>query len=114
MWCVCLYVWCVWVVYVVCVCVCVCVCGGCVCGARVCVCVLPWAETWHSEDLEQVAVEDQYVQMQACARKLAIIREVLGRRHMKVAFFGRCGGAGRGRAGITVWVRMGWTERALH
>ncbi|XP_031415392.1 mitofusin-1 [Clupea harengus] len=46
-------------------------------------------ETWHSEDLEQVAVEDQYVQMQACARKLAIIREVLGRRHMKVAFFGR-------------------------
>ncbi|XP_048099169.1 mitofusin-1 isoform X1 [Alosa alosa] len=46
-------------------------------------------ETWHSEDLEQVAVEDQCVQMQACTRKLTIIREVLARRHMKVAFFGR-------------------------
>ncbi|KAL2097928.1 hypothetical protein ACEWY4_007135 [Coilia grayii] len=46
-------------------------------------------DTWHSQDLEQVAVEDQYEQMQACTKKLAIISEVLARRHMKVAFFGR-------------------------
>ncbi|XP_063074908.1 mitofusin-1 [Engraulis encrasicolus] len=46
-------------------------------------------ETLHSEDLEQVASEEQCEQMQACMKKLATIREVLARRHMKVAFFGR-------------------------
>ncbi|KAM4604717.1 mitofusin-1 [Polymixia lowei] len=46
-------------------------------------------ETWRSADLDSVAVEEQCLQMQACATKLATIREVLARRHMKVAFFGR-------------------------
>uniref|UniRef100_A0A8C7KUE0 Mitofusin-1-like n=1 Tax=Oncorhynchus kisutch TaxID=8019 RepID=A0A8C7KUE0_ONCKI len=46
-------------------------------------------ETWRSADLEQVAVEEQCLEIQTCARKLATIREVLARRHMKVAFFGR-------------------------
>ncbi|XP_071379196.1 mitofusin-1 [Centroberyx affinis] len=46
-------------------------------------------ETWRSEDLGQVAVEEQSLEMQTCATKLATIREVLVRRHMKVAFFGR-------------------------
>ncbi|KAM6954055.1 mitofusin-1 [Aplochiton taeniatus] len=44
-------------------------------------------ESWHSE--EQAAVEEQWLEIQACATKLATIRDVLARRHMKVAFFGR-------------------------
>ncbi|KAL6468280.1 hypothetical protein MHYP_G00239570 [Metynnis hypsauchen] len=46
-------------------------------------------ETWRSVDLEHVAEEEQCAQIQACSRKLAAIKEVLARRHMKVAFFGR-------------------------
>ncbi|KAK9979838.1 hypothetical protein ABG768_013246 [Culter alburnus] len=46
-------------------------------------------ETWKSEDLEHVAEEEQYLQIQACSRKLTVIKDVLARRHMKVAFFGR-------------------------
>lgn len=47
------------------------------------------SEAWHSEDLGQVAVEEQSLEMQSCATKLTTIRDVLLRRHMKVAFFGR-------------------------
>uniref|UniRef100_A0A7N6BBN9 Dynamin-type G domain-containing protein n=1 Tax=Anabas testudineus TaxID=64144 RepID=A0A7N6BBN9_ANATE len=39
--------------------------------------------------LSVVAVEEQTLEMQSCATKLSTIREVLVRRHMKVAFFGR-------------------------
>ncbi|XP_036412203.1 mitofusin-1 [Colossoma macropomum] len=46
-------------------------------------------EAWRSVDLEHVAEEEQCTQIQACSRKLAAIKEVLARRHMKVAFFGR-------------------------
>ncbi|XP_073705019.1 mitofusin-1 isoform X1 [Garra rufa] len=46
-------------------------------------------ETWKSEDLEHVAEEKQCLQIQACSRKLTVIKDVLARRHMKVAFFGR-------------------------
>ncbi|KAF7651482.1 hypothetical protein LDENG_00110660 [Lucifuga dentata] len=46
-------------------------------------------EAWRSSDLGPVAVEDQSLELQVCATKLATIREVLVRRHMKVAFFGR-------------------------
>ncbi|XP_065131962.1 mitofusin-1 [Paramisgurnus dabryanus] len=46
-------------------------------------------ETWRSEDLEHVAEEEQSLQIQACSRKLTVIKDVLARRHMKVAFFGR-------------------------
>ncbi|XP_069367503.1 mitofusin-1 isoform X3 [Paralichthys olivaceus] len=46
-------------------------------------------EAWRSDDLGQVAVEEQSVDMQSCATKLSTIRDVLLRRHMKVAFFGR-------------------------
>uniref|UniRef100_A0A672PX61 Mitofusin-1-like n=2 Tax=Sinocyclocheilus grahami TaxID=75366 RepID=A0A672PX61_SINGR len=46
-------------------------------------------ETWKSEDLEHVAEEKQCLQIQACSRKLTTIKDVLARRHMKVAFFGR-------------------------
>ncbi|KAK2822976.1 hypothetical protein Q5P01_023041 [Channa striata] len=46
-------------------------------------------EVWRSDDLGQVAVEEQSLEMQSCATKLSTIREVLVRRHMKVAFFGR-------------------------
>ncbi|KAJ4919619.1 hypothetical protein JOQ06_023016 [Pogonophryne albipinna] len=41
------------------------------------------------QDLGPVAVEQQSLEMQSCATKLWTIREVLLRRHMKVAFFGR-------------------------
>ncbi|XP_042069752.1 mitofusin-1 [Haplochromis burtoni] len=46
-------------------------------------------EAWRSEDLGQVAMEEQSLEMQSCAIKLTTIRDVLLRRHMKVAFFGR-------------------------
>ncbi|XP_040911702.1 mitofusin-1 isoform X2 [Toxotes jaculatrix] len=46
-------------------------------------------EVWRSDDLGQVAVEEQSLEMQSCGTKLSTIREVLLRRHMKVAFFGR-------------------------
>ncbi|XP_067310471.1 mitofusin-1 [Pseudorasbora parva] len=46
-------------------------------------------ETWKSEDLEHVAEEEQCLQIQACSKKLTVIKDVLARRHMKVAFFGR-------------------------
>uniref|UniRef100_A0A671TY01 Dynamin-type G domain-containing protein n=1 Tax=Sparus aurata TaxID=8175 RepID=A0A671TY01_SPAAU len=46
-------------------------------------------EAWRGDDLGQVAVEEQSLEMQSCATKLSTIREVLLRRHMKVAFFGR-------------------------
>uniref|UniRef100_A0A8C7X9L2 Dynamin-type G domain-containing protein n=1 Tax=Oryzias sinensis TaxID=183150 RepID=A0A8C7X9L2_9TELE len=38
---------------------------------------------------DMVAVEEQSLEMQSCATKLSTIRDVLLRRHMKVAFFGR-------------------------
>ncbi|XP_036378175.1 mitofusin-1-like [Megalops cyprinoides] len=46
-------------------------------------------DTCRNEDLAQIANEDQLAQMQAYAGKLAVIKDVLARRHMKVAFFGR-------------------------
>ncbi|XP_035025567.1 mitofusin-1 isoform X2 [Hippoglossus stenolepis] len=46
-------------------------------------------EAWRSAALGQVAVEEQSLDMQSCATKLSTIRDVLLRRHMKVAFFGR-------------------------
>nr|XP_021322383.1 mitofusin-1-like isoform X2 [Danio rerio] len=46
-------------------------------------------DTWRSEDLDNVAEEDQCLQIQTCFRKLTVIKDVLDRRHMKVAFFGR-------------------------
>ncbi|XP_043990964.1 mitofusin-1 isoform X2 [Gambusia affinis] len=46
-------------------------------------------EAVQNQDLGPVAVEEQSLEMQSCATKLAAIREVLLRRTMKVAFFGR-------------------------
>uniref|UniRef100_A0A3B5MY50 Dynamin-type G domain-containing protein n=1 Tax=Xiphophorus couchianus TaxID=32473 RepID=A0A3B5MY50_9TELE len=46
-------------------------------------------EAVQNQDLGPVAVEEQNLEMQSCATKLAAIREVLLRRTMKVAFFGR-------------------------
>ncbi|XP_028259139.1 mitofusin-1-like [Parambassis ranga] len=39
--------------------------------------------------LENIATQDQKLEIQAYADKLTVIKEVLARRHMKVAFFGR-------------------------
>ncbi|XP_048832928.1 mitofusin-1b [Brienomyrus brachyistius] len=46
-------------------------------------------ETCQNEGLEQIASEAQQAEIQDYARRLEVIREVLARRHMKVAFFGR-------------------------
>ncbi len=47
------------------------------------------SEAWRADERAPVAVEEQSLEMQSCATKLSTIREVLLRRHMKVAFFGR-------------------------
>ncbi|XP_061739028.1 mitofusin-1b isoform X2 [Nerophis ophidion] len=46
-------------------------------------------ETCENKALEKIASLDQKLEIQAYAEKLAVIKEVLARRHMKVAFFGR-------------------------
>lgn len=46
-------------------------------------------ETCRNEALENIASQDQRTEIQTYADKLAVIKEVLARRHMKVAFFGR-------------------------
>ncbi|KAG7282860.1 hypothetical protein CRUP_020698 [Coryphaenoides rupestris] len=45
-------------------------------------------ETCHNKALENIASEDQKLEIQAYTDKLTVIKEVLARRHMKVAFFG--------------------------
>ncbi|KAM6127273.1 mitofusin-1 isoform 4-T6 [Phoenicopterus ruber ruber] len=45
--------------------------------------------TYRNPELEHVATEDELAKIQAYKNKLAVIGEVLSRRHMKVAFFGR-------------------------
>ncbi|XP_077462603.1 mitofusin-1b [Stigmatopora argus] len=46
-------------------------------------------ETSGNNQMEKIASLDQKLEIQAYADKLAVIKEVLARRHMKVAFFGR-------------------------
>ncbi|XP_040896247.1 mitofusin-1b [Toxotes jaculatrix] len=46
-------------------------------------------ETCGNKALENIASQDQKLEIQAYADKLDVIKEVLARRHMKVAFFGR-------------------------
>uniref|UniRef100_A0A8C8RCL1 Mitofusin 1 n=1 Tax=Pelusios castaneus TaxID=367368 RepID=A0A8C8RCL1_9SAUR len=45
--------------------------------------------TYRNPELECVATEEELAEIQAYKNKLAVIGEVLSRRHMKVAFFGR-------------------------
>lgn len=51
--------------------------------------ICAWAETCGNAALENIAKPDQNLEIQAYADKLCVIKEVLARRHMKVAFFGR-------------------------
>ncbi|KAM9831599.1 mitofusin-1b [Neosynchiropus ocellatus] len=46
-------------------------------------------ETCDNKAVEKIASQDQKLEIQAYTDKLSIIKEVLARRHMKVAFFGR-------------------------
>ncbi|XP_062259932.1 mitofusin-1 isoform X2 [Platichthys flesus] len=46
-------------------------------------------EAWRGDDLGPVALEEQNLDLLSCVSKLWTIRDVLLRRHMKVAFFGR-------------------------
>ncbi|XP_038599595.1 mitofusin-1 [Tachyglossus aculeatus] len=46
-------------------------------------------ETYKNPELERVATEEDLAEIQGYKYKLSIIGEVLSRRHMKVAFFGR-------------------------
>lgn len=50
---------------------------------------LCWPDTCGNKALENIASQDQKLEIHAYADKLAVIKEVLARRHMKVAFFGR-------------------------
>ena len=45
--------------------------------------------TYRNPELDRIASEDDLVEIQGYRNKLAVIGEVLSRRHMKVAFFGR-------------------------
>lgn len=47
------------------------------------------SDTCSNESLEHIAEQDQLDEIEAYTSKLAVIKEVLARRHMKVAFFGR-------------------------
>ncbi|KAM9275108.1 mitofusin-1 isoform 3-T6 [Cariama cristata] len=47
--------------------------------------------TYKNPELEHIATEDELAKIQAYKNKLAVIGEVLSRRHMKVAFFGSPG-----------------------
>lgn len=47
------------------------------------------SDTCYNDSLEHIANRDQLEEIEAYTSKLAIIKEVLARRHMKVAFFGR-------------------------
>ncbi|KAM4895271.1 mitofusin-1 isoform 4-T7 [Sylvia borin] len=44
---------------------------------------------YKNPELDQIATEDELAKINAYKKKLAVIGEVLSRRHMKVAFFGR-------------------------
>ncbi|XP_026867584.2 mitofusin-1b [Electrophorus electricus] len=46
-------------------------------------------DTCRNESLEQIAKRTQLTEIEAYTNKLEVIKEVLARRHMKVAFFGR-------------------------
>ncbi|XP_058256260.1 mitofusin-1b isoform X2 [Hemibagrus wyckioides] len=46
-------------------------------------------DTCYNDSLEHIANGDQLEEIEAYTSKLAVIKEVLARRHMKVAFFGR-------------------------
>ncbi|XP_014638499.1 PREDICTED: mitofusin-1 [Ceratotherium simum simum] len=46
-------------------------------------------ETFKDPELDRIATEDDLIEIQGYKNKLSIIGEVLSRRHMKVAFFGR-------------------------
>ncbi|XP_053490021.1 mitofusin-1b isoform X1 [Ictalurus furcatus] len=46
-------------------------------------------DTCYNESLEHIANRDQLDEIEAYTSRLAVIKEVLARRHMKVAFFGR-------------------------
>lgn len=48
-----------------------------------------FAATYRNPELDRIATEDDLVEIQGYRNKLAVIGEVLSRRHMKVAFFGR-------------------------
>lgn len=54
-----------------------------------CVTLFLCVATYRNPELDHVATEDELARIQAYKRKLAVIGEVLSRRHMKVAFFGR-------------------------
>ncbi|XP_013855693.1 mitofusin-1b [Austrofundulus limnaeus] len=46
-------------------------------------------DIYGNKALEEIATQDQKLEIQAYADKLGVIQDVLARRHMKVAFFGR-------------------------
>lgn len=61
----------------------------CVGGYMLFVVLFVLSETCGNAALENIAKQDQKLEIQTYADKLSVIKEVLARRHMKVAFFGR-------------------------
>lgn len=52
-------------------------------------CVFVLTDISGNKALENITTQDQKEQIKGYTDKLAVIKEVLARRHMKVAFFGR-------------------------
>jgi mitofusin len=46
-------------------------------------------DTYRNAELDPVATEEQVLDVKGCLSRVRGISEVLARRHMKVAFFGR-------------------------
>ncbi|XP_020654710.3 mitofusin-1 [Pogona vitticeps] len=63
-------------------------------------------ETYRNPELEHITTEDELVEIQAYKNKLAIIGEVLARRHMKVAFFGRTSSGKSSVINAMLWDRV--------
>nr|XP_020654710.1 mitofusin-1 [Pogona vitticeps]XP_020654711.1 mitofusin-1 [Pogona vitticeps]XP_020654712.1 mitofusin-1 [Pogona vitticeps]XP_020654713.1 mitofusin-1 [Pogona vitticeps] len=63
-------------------------------------------ETYRNPELEHITTEDELVEIQAYKSKLAIIGEVLARRHMKVAFFGRTSSGKSSVINAMLWDRV--------
>ncbi|KAJ7324751.1 hypothetical protein JRQ81_017771 [Phrynocephalus forsythii] len=62
--------------------------------------------TYKNPELEHITTEDELAEIQAYKNKLAIIGEVLARRHMKVAFFGRTSSGKSSVINAMLWDRV--------
>lgn len=62
--------------------------------------------TYKNPELDRIATEDDLFEIQAYKNKLSVIGEVLSRRHMKVAFFGRTSSGKSSVINAMLWDRV--------